>query len=185
MEHEVIADRVLVVPGYTDAEIKKINDKKGEVKTPKAFYFEVLSVEYQPRIKQFEEFESAQGLIPIEKACDKYAELELEVLVHQSMNSNIGNMELDKQERDVQVLISEYDPKYDNRFLDPYEITESYIKIRSGFFDYLIGRPLTMVSALFPTIGVCYIKEISYQIGEGEEHSVWKVAFQEYINSSF
>ena len=76
------------------------------------------------------------------------------------------------------------DPETDlGHFIDPADFTDSYIEIRRGFFDKYIGRPLTLVSDLFPIISVCYITDLSYNIDEGEEEAKYSITFREVDNT--
>ena len=68
---------------------------------------------------------------------------------------------------------------YVSRFVRPEEFTDEYIEVRSNFFNDLSGRPLTIVSALFPPIPACYMTDCSYNIGEGEEEASYSVTFSE------
>ena len=161
-----------------------------KVEKPKALLFSPNSVDYTPHRKDYEEFNSADGLILIEKACDQFAELQLSLSVHQAMRiQENGTIELSSDDkRPIDIITSGaptiLDPQTElGHFIDPADFTDSYIEIRRGFFDKYIGRPLTLVSDLFPTIAVCYITDISYNINEGEEQAEYSITFREVDNT--
>lgn len=161
-----------------------------KVEKPKALLFSPTSVDYTPHRKDYEEFNSADGLILIEKACDQFAELQLSLEVHQAMRiQENGTIELSSDDKRPIDIITEgaptiLDPATElGHFIDPAEFTDSYVEIRRGFFDKYIGRPLTLVSDLFPTIAVCYITDISYNINEGEEQAEYSITFKEVDNT--
>lgn len=161
-----------------------------KVDKPKALLFSPESVDYTPHRKDYEEFNSADGLILIEKACDVFAELQLSLSVHQAMRiQEDGTIELSKDDKRPIDIITEgaptiWDPETDlGHFIDPADFTDSYIEIRRGFFDRYIGRPLTLVSDLFPTMPVCYITDLSYNINEGEEQAEYSITFKEVDNT--
>ena len=161
-----------------------------KIDKPKALLFSPESVDYTPHRKDYEEFNSADGLILIEKACDVFAELQLSLSVHQAMRiQENGTIELSKDDKRPIDIITEgaptiWDKETDlGHFIDPSEFTDSYIEIRRGFFDRYIGRPLTLVSDLFPTIPVCYITDLSYTIDEGEEPAKYSITFKEVDNT--
>lgn len=163
---------------------------KKKVSKPKALLFSPDSVEYTPHRTDYEEFNSAEGLILIEKACDQFAELQLSLSVHQAMRiQKNGTLELSKDDKRPIDIISEGAPTaLDSEtklghFLDPADFTDGYIKIREGFFDNYIGRPLTLISDLFPTIPVCYISDLNYNINEGEESAEYSITFREVDNT--
>lgn len=161
-----------------------------KVEKPKALLFSPETVEYTPHRKDYEEFNSADGLILIEKACDQFAELELSLSVHQAMRiQENGTIELSADDKRPIDIITEGAPTILDtetelgHFMDPADFTDSYIEIRRGFFDRYMGRPLTLVSDLFPTIAVCYITDISYNINEGEEQAEYSITFREVDNT--
>lgn len=161
-----------------------------KVEKPKALLFSPTSIDYTPHRKDYEEFNSADGLILIEKACDQFAELQLSLEVHQAMRiQENGTIELSRDDKRPIDIITEgaptiLDPATElGHFIDPAEFTDSYVEIRRGFFDKYIGRPLTLVSDLFPTIAVCYITDISYNINEGEEQAEYSITFREVDNT--
>lgn len=163
---------------------------KKKVSKPKALLFSPESVEYTPHRTDYEEFNSAEGLILIEKACDQFAELQLSLSVHQAMRiQENGTLELSKDDKRPIDIISEGAPTVLDsetklgHFLDPADFTDSYIRIREGFFDNYIGRPLTLISDLFPTIPVCYISDLNYNINEGEESAEYSITFREVDNT--
>ena len=161
-----------------------------KVEKPKALLFSPESVEYTPHRKDYEEFNSADGLILIEKACDQFAELQLSLSVHQAMRiQENGTIELSADDKRPIDIITEgaptvLDPDTElGHFMDPADFTDSFIEIRRSFFDKYMGRPLTLVSDLFPTIAVCYITDIQYNINEGEEHAEYSITFREVDNT--
>lgn len=165
-------------------------EAKVKVDKPKALLFSPTDVDYTPHRKDYEEFNSADGLILIEKACDQFAELQISLSVHQAMRiQENGTIELSSDDkRPIDIITSGaptvMDPQTElGHFMDPAGFTDSYIEIRRGFFDRFIGRPLTLVSDLFPTMPVCYITDLSYNIPEGEETAEWSVTFREVDNT--
>ena len=161
-----------------------------KVEKPKALLFSPESVDYTPHRKDYEEFNSADGLILIEKACDQFAELQLSLSVHQAMRiQENGTIELSADDKRPIDIITEgaptvLDPDTElGHFMDPANFTDSFIEIRRNFFDKYMGRPLTLVSDLFPTIAVCYITDIQYNINEGEEHAEYSITFREVDNT--
>ena len=188
-QYKINSDKVLIVPGYTDAEILQnaSKDTKDQIAPPAAFYFEVQNVEYTPHIASYEEFNSAEGVIRLEKACDRFAEVEMDVLVHQNISDQKGQIMIDKETREARLRVTDIsieegdrdDGIYVSRFVRPEEFTDEYIEVRSNFFNDLSGRPLTIVSALFPPIPACYMTDCSYNIGEGEEEASYSVTFSE------
>ena len=161
-----------------------------KVEKPKALLFSPESVDYTPHRKDYEEFNSADGLILIEKACDQFAELQLSLSVHQAMRiQENGTIELSADDKRPIDIITEgaptvLDPDTElGHFMDPADFTDSFVEIRRSFFDKYIGRPLTLVSDLFPTIAVCYITDIQYNINEGEEQAEYSITFREVDNT--
>lgn len=182
-------DKVLIVPGFTDAELLQNSSKKNKTKieTPTSFFFEVKNIKYTPHIKSYEDFNSAEGLILIEKACDRYAEVEMDIMVNQQISNAKGNIMIDKQTREARLrvtdnstLTKEQDGELElSRWVTPEEFTEDFLKIRDAFFEDLYGRPLTIVSPLFPPFPVAYLTECDYNIEEGSEEASYSVTFRE------
>lgn len=167
--------------------------KKTSTKTidpPKAMFFEVKSVDYTGHRKDYEEFQSAEGLIAIEKACDIYAEVKLQVLVHQMLKRDTtASITLDTETKTgdlrlTQKTIDAVDAST-NLSVYPDTFTDEFLELRRSFFDDLEGRPLTVVSSQFKAIPVGYITDISYNIGEGEPEATWDITIKEYNNSGF
>lgn len=161
-----------------------------KVEKPKALLFSPEAVEYTPHRKDYEEFNSADGLILIEKACDQFAELQLSLSVHQAMRiQENGTIELSADDKRPIDIITEGAPTVldpDTKlghFMDPVDFTDSFVEIRRSFFDKYMGRPLTLVSDLFPTIAICYITDIQYNINEGEEQAEYSITFREVDNT--
>lgn len=190
MEFALNNDKVLIVPGFTDQEVLQQQDEenKAEVVQPTSFFFECTNVRYTPHVKSYEEFNSAEGLILMEKACDKFAEVEMDILVHQQISNTKGNILIDKETREARlrvndnsVVIDNDDPDqlYVSRWVPPEEFTEEYLEIRNGFFQDLDGRPLTIVSPLFPAMPVAYLTDVQYNIDSGVEEASYSVTFRE------
>lgn len=190
MEFALNNDKVLIVPGFTDQEILQQQDEENgaEVVQPTSFFFECTNVRYNPHVKSYEEFNSAEGLILMEKACDKFAEVEMDILVHQQISNTKGNILIDKETREARlrvndnsVVIDNDDPDqlYVSRWVSPEEFTEEYLEIRNGFFQDLDGRPLTIVSPLFPAMPVAYLTDVQYNIDSGTEEASYGVTFRE------
>lgn len=174
----------------TESSAATATESQVKIDKPKALLFSPVSVDYTPHRKDYEEFNSADGLILIEKACDVFAELQLSLSVHQAMRiQENGTIELSSDDKRPIDIITEgaptiWDPETDlGHFIDPADFTDSYIEIRRSFFDNYIGRPLTLVSDLFPTMPVCYITDISYNINEGEEQAEYSITFKEVDNT--
>lgn len=182
----------------TTSSSNKVNESSAAVSTasqvkvekPKALLFSPEAVEYTPHRKDYEEFNSADGLILIEKACDQFAELQLSLSVHQAMRiQENGTIELSADDKRPIDIITEGAPTVldpDTKlghFMDPVDFTDSFVEIRRSFFDKYMGRPLTLVSDLFPTIAVCYITDIQYNINEGEEQAEYSITFREVDNT--
>ena len=198
MAQESIApDRILIVPGYTDAEILQMSSEEGqntEINPPAALYNEAKNIEYTPHIKSYEDFNSSEGLILIEKACDRYAEVAMDVFVHQNLSNMKGSVTIDSQTKEARIRVTDNSIPEDNnndnelqlgRYIEPSEFTDEYIEVRNGFFDDLYGRPLTIVSPLFPAMPVAYLTEATYNINEGEEEATYNVTFRETDNTGF
>lgn len=195
VSYKINNDKVLIVPGYTDAEIlensKRKKKGKNKIVEPGALYFEVQNVSYTPNIASYEDFNSAQGLIKIEKACDRFAEVEMDILVHQNISNQKGNILIDKESREARLRVNDIsidegdrdDGIYVSRFVRPEEFTEEYIEVRNNFFKDLNRRPCTLISALFPPMPVAYMTECNYNIGEGEEEASYSVTFAESLSS--
>lgn len=192
-EYKINNDKVLIVPGFTDEEILENSKRKAsnKITEPGALYFEVQNVSYTPNIASYEDFNSAQGLIKIEKACDRFAEVEMDVLVHQNITDQKANILIDKQTREARLRVNDIsidegdrdDGIYVSRFVRPEEFTEEYIEVRNNFFKDLNRRPCTIISALFPPIPVAYMTECNYNIGEGEEEATYSVTFSETLST--
>lgn len=192
-DYKINGGRVLIVPGLRDDEILQNSNKKSKKKIvePPALYFSVDNVQYTPHIKSYEEFASAQGGIEIEKACDRSAEIELDVLVHQNLSDQKGDILINKQTREARLRVEDNsieegdrdDGIYTNRWVRPEEYTDEYIELRSGFFKDLDGRPLTIVSSLFPPMPVGFMTECNFNIPQGEEEASYSVTFKESLDS--
>lgn len=189
--YSVSGGRVLIVCGLTDQEILRRANKE-TIANPPSFYFEVRNVQYTDHIKSYEGFESAQGLIPIEKACDTFAEVSFEVLVHQNISDAKGSLVIDKDTKEVRLRVADQSTLTEenidgnlvlSRWVSPEEYTDEYIELRRSFFKDLDGRPLTIVSPLFPSIPVGFIDSVEYNIAEGEEEANYSVTIKEYVNT--
>lgn len=195
VKYKVNADKVLIIPGYTDEEILKQNKKdkknkskkKTKIEEPPAFYFEVQNVQYTPHITSYEDFNSAHGLIKLEKACDRFAEVEMNILVHQNISDQKGKIMINKKTREARLRVTDNSidegdrdgGMYVSKWVRPEKFTDEYIEIRNNFFQDLDKRPLTIISALFPPMPVAYMTECNYNIGEGEEEASYSVTFSE------
>lgn len=188
--------RVLIIPGYTDEETLKMADKnnKSEVSQPPALYFDAQNIESNPHRPSYEEFRSAEGLILLEKACDEYATVSMDILVHQNLSNVKGTITIDSQTKEARLRVADnstIDKDVDEglqltRWVDPEEYTDEYIEIRNNFFKDLLGRPLTIVSPLFDPMPVAYLADdYSYNIGEGEQEASYSVTFKEVNNIGF
>ena len=195
-KYKIIGSRVLIVPGFTDKEILENSSKDNKKKNkkliePAAFYFAVDKVDYTPHIASYEDFNSAQGLIKVEKACDRYAEVEMDILVHQNLSDQKGNILIDKESREARLRVEDNsidegdrdDGIYTSRWVRPHEFTEEYIELRNNFFNDLVHRPVTIISSLFPPMPVAYMTECNYNIPEGEEEATYSVTFSETLST--
>ena len=188
-EYAINNDKVLIVPGFTDAELLQKSNKKNKKKidTPTSFFFEAKNIQYTPHIKSYEDFNSAEGLILIEKACDQYSEVQMDILVNQQISNTKGNILIDKQTREARLRVSDNSTLTQDtesglllsRWVTPEEFTEEFLQIRDAFFEDLYGRPLTIVSPLFPPFPVAYLTEANYNIEEGSEEATYSVTFRE------
>ena len=164
-------------------------NKYKKVEPPHAMYFNVRNVEFTPHGKDYEEFDSAQGMILVEKACDRFAEVQLEVLVHQRLSSVTGKLSYENNNQDVDIHVEDFhyntDEEYSFLWVYPEDYDDKFVELRKSFFDNLQGRPLTVISPLFPTIVVGYMTECDYSIGEGEEESAWSITIREVNNWGF
>lgn len=195
-DFKMTGSRVLIVPGYTDQEILQMADKnnKTEVKEPRALYFNAKNIESNPHRKAYDEFRSAEGLIMPEKACDEYATVSMDILVHQNLSNLKGSITIDSQTKEARLIVPDNSTLSQeveeglelSRWIDPDEFTEEYISVRSNFFKDLLGRPLTIISPLFDPIPVGYLAEdYSYNIPEGEQEASYSVTFKEVNNIGF
>lgn len=192
-DYKINGGRILIVPGKTDEEILQESAKKNakKITEPPALYFSVQNVQYTPHLASYEEFPSAQGGIQIEKACDRSAEIELDILVHQQLSNQKGNILINKQTREARLRVEDNeieegdrdDGIYVNRWVRPEEFTDEYIELRGNFFGDLDKRPLTIVSSLFPPMPVGYMTECNFNIGEGEEDASYSVTFKESLDT--
>ena len=196
VQTKVDTSRVLIVPGFTDEEylLKSNKSKKTKVKEPTSFLFEAMSVEVSPHRKSCEEFRSCDGLLMIEKACDEYAEISMNILVHQNLSNVKGNLLIEKKTKEIRLRVTDNSIPKDNnkddelllgRYVRPEEFTDNYINVRSNFFKDLIGRPLTLISPLFESIPVAYIVDYHYDIGEGVEEAYYSVTFRAAATTGF
>lgn len=195
-DYAINGSRVLIIPGYTDEETLKMADKdnKSEVTQPPALYFDAQNIDANPHRPSFEEFRSAEGLIMLEKACDEYATVTMDILVHQNLSNVKGTITIDSQTKEARLRVSDnstIDKEIDEglqltRWVDPEDYTDEYIEIRNNFFKDLLGRPLTIVSPLFDPMPVAYLADdYSYNIGEGEQEASYSVTFREVNNIGF
>lgn len=196
VNYSLDSSRVLIVPGYTDQELllKSDTKTKSQVSEPTSFLFEARNIQSQPHRPSYEEFRSADGLFMMEKNCDEFAQISMEILVHQNLSNTKGKLVIDKQTKEIRLKVSDNSIPKDNdkndelllgRYVRPEEFTDEYIEVRSNFFKDLLGRPLTLVSPLFEAVPVAYITEYDYNIGEGEEEASYSVTFQEVATTGF
>lgn len=186
--------KVLIVSGYTPEELLLRANKKtrNQVATPPSFFFDAKNIEMQPHRTKREEFESCDGLLPMETACDSFAVLSMDILVHQSLTNVKGEFVINSTTREVRVITTDTDRDVLDeelqmgRYVRPEEFPDKYIEVRQNFFKDLDGRPLTIVSQLFEPIELCYIDEdYSYNIPEGEEDASYSVTFKEYASINY
>lgn len=172
----------------TKYEDKSLNNKVvKEIEKPPAMYFRCKSVDFTPHIKDYEEFSSAEGLILIEKACDRYAEVQLEVLVHQKLSTLSGSFTSGNDKYKVNVYTEDFTQNQIEGGFEvweaPKDLKDNFIELRRSFFTQLSGRPLTVISPLTQNIAVGYMTECDYNIGEGEAESTWNVTIREVDNT--
>lgn len=180
--------KVLIVSGYTDEESLLRNNAKtrSQVKAPPSFFFDVRNVQVNPHRPKREEFESADGLIGLETACDSFATVDMDILVHQSLTNTKGEFVINSTTREVRVITTDtnrdvIDQELElGRYVRPEEFPDKYIEVRENFFKDILKRPLTLISQLFEPIYFCYIDDYSYNIAEGEEEASYSVTFKEY-----
>ena len=189
--YSISNDRVLIVCGYTDQELLRRSNGE-EIPDPPSFYFEVKNVQFSSHIKSYEGFESAQGLIPIEKACDTFAELSFDVLVHQNITDSTGSFVIDNSTKEVRLRVTDKSCSNEEtidgslvlpRYVTPEEYTDEYVELRKNFFADLDGRPLIVVSAMFPSMPTAFIESVSFNIPEGEEDPTYSVTIKEYLDT--
>lgn len=172
----------------TKYEDKSLNNKVvKEIEKPPAMYFRCKSVDFTPHIKDYEEFSSAEGLILIEKACDRYAEVQLEVLVHQKLSTLSGSFTSGNDKYKVNVYTEDFTQNQIEGGFEvwevPKDLKDNFIELRRSFFTQLSGRPLTVISPLTQNIAVGYMTECDYNIGEGEAESTWNITIREVDNT--
>ena len=197
VNYSLTSSRVLIVPGYTDQELLLRSNKKtkNQVSEPTSFLFEARNVQVQPHRPSYEEFRSAQGLFMIEKNCDEFTQISMEILVHQNLANTKGKVAIDKNTKEIRLRVTDNSLPNNNmkegegeilgRYVRPEEFTDEYIEVRSNFFKDLLNRPLTLISPLFEYVGAAYITDYDYVIGEGEEEAAYSVTFQEVASTSF
>lgn len=187
--------KVLIVSGYTQEELLlRANTKtRDQVPQPPSFFFDAKNIQVDPHIKKREDFESADGLIGLETACDSFATVNMDILVHQRLTNMKGEFVINSTTREVKVITTDTDIDVLDeelqlgRYVRPEEFPDEYIELRSNFFKALDGRPLTIVSQLFDPIELCYIDpdNYSYNINEGEQEASYSVTFKEYASINY
>lgn len=188
--------KVLIVPGYTDQELllKSKKKTKSQVQEPTSFLFEAKNIEVMPHRKSYEEFRSPDGLYLLEKSCDEFTQVSMDILVHQNLSNTKGKLVIEKNTKQIRLRVTDNSFPLDNdkegemllgRYVRPEEFTDEFIEVRSNFFKDLDGRPLTLISPLFEPISVCHITDYSYNIAEGEEEASYSVTFQEANTNGF
>lgn len=194
--YSLSGSRVLIVPGYTDKELMLRSNKKTkkQVSEPTSFLFEARNIQVQPHRPSYEEFRSADGLFMIEKNCDEFTQITMEILVHQNLSNTKGKVVIDKNTKEIRLRVTDNSIPTNNnksnelflgRYVRPEEFTDEYIEVRSNFFKDLLKRPLTLVSPLFEAVPVAYITDYDYNIGEGEEEASYSVTFTEVATTGF
>lgn len=187
--YSVDGSKVLIVSGYTQQELLlKANKKTSkQVKTPPSFFFNAKNISVQLHRPNYEEFESADGLIAQETACDAYAQIDMEIYVYQRLTNIKGEFVINSTNREVKVITT--DTNIDvideelqlGRYIRPDEFPDEYVAVRNNFFKDLLGRPLTIVSQLFDPLEYCRIADnYTYNINEGEQEATYSVTFKEY-----
>lgn len=192
-DYSIDGSKVLIVAGYTPQELLLKADKnnKKKVATPPSFFFDVQNVQVQLHRPEYEEFESAEGLIPQEVACDNFAQVDMDIFVHQRLTNVKGQFVINSKTREVKVITTDTDIDVIDeelqlgRYIRPDEFPDEYITVRNNFFKDLLGRPLTIVSQLFDPIEYGRLVEnYSYNINAGEEEATYSVTFKEYAEYS-
>ena len=187
--YSIDGSKVLIVSGYTQQELLlRANPKtKNQVVAPPSFFFDARGINVQPHRPKYEEFESADGLIAQETACDAYAQIDMEIFVHQRLTNIKGEFVINSTTREVKVITTDTDIDVIDeelqlgRYVRPDEFPDEYIALRSNFFKDLLNRPLTIVSQLFDPIEHCRISEnYTYNINAGEQEATYSVTFKEY-----
>ncbi len=178
----------------TTKKSNKKTTKSTTVAEPTSFLFEARNIQVQPHRPSYEEFRSSDGLFMIEKNCDEFTQIQMDILVHQNLSDSKGKLVVDKQTKEIRLRVTDNSIPKDNdkdnellvgRYVRPEEFTEKYIQIRSNFLKDLLGRPLTLVSPLFEAVPVAYITDYDYNIPEGEEEASYSVTFQEVATTGF
>jgi len=187
--------KVLIVTGYTPEELLLRSNKKtrDQVKQPPSFFFDAKNIQADPHIKKREEFESADGLVSLETACDRFASVSMDILVHQRLTNMKGEFVINSTTREVKVITTDTDIDVLDeelqlgRYVRPEEFPDKFVTLRSNFFKELSGRPLTIVSQLFEPIELCYIDadNYSFNIADGEQEASYSVTFKEYASINY
>ena len=94
-KYSLTGSRVLISANYTEKELMAKYDKKNKknkknkktIAEPPSFLFEVRNVQVQPHRPSYEEFKSAYGLIMVEKNCDEFTNIQMDILVHQNLSN--------------------------------------------------------------------------------------------------
>lgn len=186
--------KILIVSGYTDQEnLLRANEKtRRQVATPPSFFFDAKNMSFNHHRAKREEFLAADGKHLPRANCDEYAELTVDIFVHQNLSNTKGNLVIDSQTREIRVLTTDNsipDPANGDglllgRYIRPEEFTDEYIAVRQNFFDDLDQRPLTIVSQLFPALPAAYITDYKMNINEGEEEATYTVTFSEVASAT-
>lgn len=198
-KYSLTGSRVLISANYTEKELMAKYDKKNKknkktIAEPPSFLFEVRNVQVQPHRPSYEEFKSAYGLIMVEKNCDEFTNIQMDILVHQNLSNTKGKFKVNKETKEIRLRVTDNSIPRDNnkedelllgRYVRPEEFTEKYIEVRGNFFKDLLGRPLTLVSPLFDPVPVAYITDYDYNIAEGEEEASYSVTFQASTSQGF
>ena len=116
--------------------------------------FSAYDVEFTPHSKEFELFESYEGIIAIERKLDRHANLKFKVLLTEAILENY---------------------RYGD---DPGKHREEFVKFRRSFLDDLNGKVVICASEMFPPFqGV--IKAKNYRIDAGYEDAEYEIEVSE------
>ena len=122
----------------------------------------------------------------MKRLSDRFAECSQQVLVHQRLSSVTGKLSYENNNQDVDIHVEDFHYNTDEEFsflwVYPEDYDDKFVELRKSFFDNLQGRPLTVISPLFPTIVVGYTTECDYKDRGGEEETAWSITIREVNN---